>query len=138
MKSHLWIAFVLTLAPALVAERVPGRYIVELTTEPVADHVARLPGRNMRGAAAASHRTRLRSEQNAMRPRLEQRKAQVLGAVDTVANAMLIQIPDESVAQLAATPGVKRVVPVRTMHMLLDRAVLLHKVADAWNQIGAD
>src|SRR5207244_3699914 len=120
-------------------ERVPGRYIVELTSEPVAEHVARMPGRNtMRGAAASAHRARLRSEQNAMRPRLEQQRAQVLGTVDTVANAMFVQVPDDATAQLAAMPGVARVVPVRMMHMVLDRAVLLHKVADAWNQIGAD
>ena len=60
-----------------------------------------------------------------------------MGPVDTVANAMFVQIPDDAAAQLATLPGVKRVLPVRMMHMVLDRAVLLHKVADAWSQIGA-
>ena len=67
--NHLWIVVLLSFAPTLAAEKVPGRYIVELSTEPVAEHVARQPGRNkMRSAAAAAHRTRVRSEQQTLRP----------------------------------------------------------------------
>ena len=49
------------LACALSAENVPGRYIIELSTEPVADHVARLaPRPRMQSAEASAHRTRVR------------------------------------------------------------------------------
>jgi minor extracellular serine protease Vpr len=138
LKKRLWIA-VLLLAPALVAENVPGRYIVELTTESVSDHVAALPARSAtRTASASAHRTRVRSEQQTLRPQIERRNAQVLDSVDTVANAMFVQAAEADAAQLASMPGVKRVLPVRKLHMVLDRAVLLHKVADAWNQVGAD
>src|SRR5437879_2879517 len=127
------------LACALSAENVPGRYIVELSTEPVADHVARLaPRPRMQSAEASAHRTRVRSEQQQLRPQIEQRQAHVLDTVDTVANAFIVQVPDDAAAQLASLPGVKRVLPVRKFRMVLDRAVLLHKVADVWNQVGSD
>jgi subtilisin family serine protease len=138
-RSSLLIAASLTWAPTLLAERVPGRYIVELTTDSVSEHVARLPGRTrLAGAVASTQRARVRDEQQQVRRQLEQRQARVLDSVDTVANALFVEVPDPSAAQLASVPGVKRMLPVRTFHMLLDQAVLLHKVVDAWNQIGSD
>ena len=131
------IVFLLTTAPLLFAGKVPGRYIVELSTESVSDHVARLPAR-ARLTAASAHRTRLRAEQQQVRRQLQQRQARVLDSVDTVANALFVEIPDDAAAQLASTPGVRRVVPVRTFRMLLDRAVLLHKITDAWNQVSSE
>ncbi len=126
----------------LFGATVPGRYIVELSEEPVADHVTRLrlPARTgMRSSAAVSHRALVRSQQQRVRQGLEQRQSLVLGSVDTVANALFVQAPDgASAADLASLPGVKRVHPVRMMHMVLDRAVLLHKVADVWNRIGVE
>jgi minor extracellular serine protease Vpr len=130
---------VISFAPAILAERLPGRYIVELTTEPVSEHVTRLGARaGMQSAVASAHRTLVRAEQQQLRTRLEQQQVVVLDSVDTIANAMFVQVPDADAAQLAAMPGVKRVVPVRMLHMVLDRAVVLHKVSDAWNQIGSD
>ena len=138
-RNNLLITVLLAFAPALLAEKVPGRYIVELTTEPVSEHVARLPGRaRLESAAASAHRRRVRSEQQQVRRQLEQRQARVLESIDTVANALFVEAPEDAAARLASVPGVKRVLPVRKFHMLLDRAVLLHKVADAWNQIGSD
>ena len=133
------IAVLLLFASALPAERVPGRYIVELTTEPVTDVVARTGKRGaMRSAEAEGHRTRVRSEQQQMRGRLQARKAKVLDTVSNVANAMFVEATDADAADLAKLPGVKRVVPVRMLYRNLNRAVLLHKVADAWNQVGHD
>ncbi len=123
----------------LFAERLPGRYIVELNTESVSAHVLHAAGRGgMHSAVAGAHRARVRSEQQQLRGRLEQQQAVVLDTVDTVANAMFVQVSDAAAAQLASLPGVKRVVQVRMMHMVLDRAVALHRVTDAWNEIGVD
>lgn len=133
----LTLAFIA--APRLVAERVPGRYIVELSTESVTEHLAAVPqGQGMRSAAAVAHRGRVRDEQRQIRQSLEQQQAQVLESMDTVANALIVNVPDNAAAQLAGLPGVKRVVPVHTVHLLLDRAIVLHRVVDAWNVIGAD
>lgn len=142
MRSH-WQSLFLTgfalFSTGLFAERLPGRYIVELNTESVSEHVMHSSSRGgMHSAVAGAHRTRIRGEQQQLRVRLEQQQAVVLDTVDTVANAMFVQVSDAAAAQLANMPGVKRVVPVRMMHMLLDRAVALHRVTDVWNEIGTD
>ncbi len=137
-RNLLFAAF-LAFAPTLLAEKVPGRYIVELTTAPVADQMSRVSVRaRLQTGTALAHRARVQTEQRRVRQQLEQRQARVLGSVDTVANALFVEISDAAAAQLASTPGVKRVVPVRTFQMLLDRAVLLHKAAEAWEQVGID
>ena len=126
-----WLIFV----PILHGERIPGRYIVELTTSPVA---AQVPRGRMTSVAAATQRAKLLSEQAAVRSRLEQNQAQVLDGVSTVLNALFVAVDDSKATALASLPGVKKVYPVRTVRMYLDRAVMLHRVTDAWNVIGAD
>src|SRR4051812_12223650 len=126
MRSHsLRLLFtIFLLATGLSAERLPGRYIVELNTESVSEHVLHASARGgMRGSDASAHRSRVRGEQQQLRTRLQQNQAEVLDSVDTVANAMFVKISDQQAAQLASLPGVKRVIPVRMVHMLLDRAV---------------
>ena len=57
LRSCLCSAMVFAFLPALFAERVPGRYIVELTTESVSEHVTRLSvASGMRGSTANAHR----------------------------------------------------------------------------------
>ncbi len=124
----LWI-----FAGTLLAERVPNRYIVELTTPSVAEQVQQTK-QKVRSIQAESHRARIQAEHASLRAQIESGNAKVLDTVETVTNALFVETTDPSA--LGALPNVKRVVPVRMMHMLLDRAVLLHKVADAWNQIG--
>lgn len=116
-----------------MAERVPNRYIVELTTPSVAEQVQQTK-QKVRSIQAESHRARIQAEHASLRAQIESGNAKVLDTVETVTNALFVETTDPSA--LGALPNVKRVVPVRMMHMLLDRAVLLHKVADAWNQIG--
>lgn len=138
-RKNLLSIFLVTFTGVLAAETVPGRYIVELSSEPVAEHVTRLRLRGgMKGAEATAHRARLRREHDTVRRQLQQKHAVVLDGVDTAANALFVNAPGADAAQLAALPGVKRVLPERTFHMVLDRAVLLHKVADAWNIVGSD
>lgn len=142
-NTAVWVCVMglAALAPQGKAERIPGRYIVELTTEPVASHVMRQPGRardRMNSAAARMQRTRIRGEQDEMRQRLAARNATVRDSVDTVANALFVEMSDAEAAKLAGEPGVKRVVPERTFKMVLDRAVALHRVTEAWDMIGAD
>src|SRR3954447_18986086 len=135
--------FLLWLVPALRAERVPGHYIVELTTDSVAAHVATLRPTaltpRVRTPEAQSHRAAVLAQQQDVRSRVAARNANVLDAVNTVANALIVNVPDDAAAQqLTAIPGVRRVFPVRTVHLVLDRAVQLHKVPDAWNAVGMD
>ena len=105
----LWVA-------AAAAQTVPGRYIVELAGEPVAGAAARVAARRA----------------------VERQGAVVVGQVDEVANALLVRVDDAEAPRLASLPGVKRVVPVRRLKRLLDHALPLHKVPEAWNRIGED
>ena len=142
MRSNWQILFLTGFAmfrTGLFAERLPGRYIIELNTESVSEHVLHsATGSGMHSAVARAHRARVRGEQQQLRVRLEQNQAVVLGTADTVANAMFVKISDAAAVQLASLPGVKRVIPVRMMHMVLDRAVKLHRVTDVWNEMGVD
>jgi subtilisin family serine protease len=127
------------LAGILTARVVPDRYVVELTGEPVAASAARQGRRSdLRGPAARERRARLHEEHRAMRARVQQENAEVLDSIETVANALVVRVSEARAARLARLPGVARIHPVREFKMLLDRAVAVHKVTDAWAQIGED
>src|SRR4051794_38932702 len=136
-SNWLRLAVALAFEGGLLAGTVPGRYIVELTTESVAENVIKQSkGSGIHNMAASPHRAMVREQQQRVRDQLGSR-ATVLDSIDTVANALFVKT-DQSAAELASLPGVRRVHPVRTVHMLLDRAVVVNKVTDAWNQIGMD
>ena len=131
---HLVLLF-----PLLVSAAVPNRYIVEMSGDPVAVHVARRArAAGIRGEEARLRRLQIREEQRPVRARLEAAEAEILGSVDTVANAFIVSIPDGKAAQLASIPGVIRVHPVRKFKPLLDHALPLHHVPEAWRQVGID
>jgi subtilisin family serine protease len=133
---HRLCLLLFALIPLLSAGRVPGRYIVELSTESVAEHA--VPRRdNLRGPSAQSHRALVRSEQQKLRGRLSQ-LATVTGSVDTVANAIFVEKQDDDPSALRSLPGVRKVYPVRTFRMVLDHAVGVHRVTSAWNELGLD
>ena len=132
-------------AVSLAWTAVPNRYIVELSTEPVARHVARRSGlaglrlhAMLQGSEARVHRSRIRAEQDRARQEIVRQSGTVVGSVNTVANALMVRIPDEKAARLAHIPGVIAVHRARMFKLYLDRAAVVHKVRDAWAQIGVD
>jgi hypothetical protein len=124
------------LSVPLVAATVPGRYIVELSTDPVAAHVVSMGKSGLRSQAAADRRATIRAEHSRVRNLLAARQATVLESMDTVINALAVAVPDAQAAALANIPGVKRVMPERLFRIVLDHALPLHKVPDAWNMVG--
>jgi subtilisin family serine protease len=64
--------------------------------------------------------------------------AQVLATLETVANAVIVHMPERQAARLGRLPGVARVRPVRLVTPYLDRALALHKVTEAWTAIGGN
>ncbi len=129
--------------PIAVGQTVPGRYIVELTGDPIAVHAERRVGRvdrrlDMQSPRARARRQALRMEQRAVRDRAVEQNAEVVDSVESLANALIVRVPDEKAAALGRIPGVRRVHPVRLFHMSLDRALPLHRVPEAWAQVGAD
>src|SRR5882672_1979628 len=98
--------------PFVVSAAVPNRYIVEMSGEPVAVNVARRVGRGgMRGEMARQRRLQIREEQRPVRTRLQAANAEILGSVENVANAFIVNMSDEQAAQLESIPGVLKVHP---------------------------
>ena len=121
----------------VLAQKIPGRYIVELSTEPVAEHMARSGDTaGMQSLRAGQQRTRVINEQGRLRSWIESGNSRVLGSVNTVANAIFVEASEAEAQRLATLPGVKRVLPSRQVKLLLDRAALVHKVDAVWNEIG--
>ena len=127
----------------LSAATIPGHYVVEMATPSVSAQMlpralsVRAARSRLGEAGAVAHRTRIHGEQRQLRTRLERGGARVLGSVDTVGNLIFVELSGgDAQARLAALPGVKRVTPMREFHRVMDRAVLTHKIADAWAQIG--
>jgi minor extracellular serine protease Vpr len=103
-----FVAFLVSV-PFLLAQPVPGHYIVELT-----------------GPAAAA-----RPARQSLRRALAAQAVEVLDSVDHVANALLVRVRENRLAGLSAIPGVARVYPVFYLRRTVDRALALHKVTDA-------
>lgn len=127
----------------LDAQTVPGRYIVELTGDPVAAHAERVSARadrrfDMQGPAARARRQALRLEQRAVRDAAASQQVEVVGSLESLSNALIVRVADANAAALERLPGVRKVHPVRLFHMSLDRALQLHKVPEAWSQVGVD
>jgi minor extracellular serine protease Vpr len=138
--KRLWLLF--ACVPLFAAGTVPGRYIVELSTESVVAHMVRVSPRAAGRVAVHSteaelHRSRILAEQTAATSAIQSAGGEVAGAVENVDNALLVRIPDARAARLAAIPGVLAVYPERTFHLLLDHALPLHHVPAAWTQVGA-
>ena len=116
---------------ALAVAAVPNQYIVEMRSDPVAAHAA-----GVHTEAARLKRTQIREQQRLVRAQVEAAEGQVVRALDTVANALIVNIPDAKAANLASIPGVLRVHPVRRFKLALDHALPLHHVPEAWQQVG--
>jgi subtilisin family serine protease len=116
-----------------------NHYIVELSTAPVGEFAAR-QNRTLKGltrdAQLQSHQSSIRAEQQRARANIEQRGAQVLDSFELVRNALVVRMTPQTAAAVAQMGGVVRVRPVRMYRPLLDHALPLQKVPDAWQQIG--
>ncbi|HLJ13415.1 MAG TPA: S8 family serine peptidase [Bryobacteraceae bacterium] len=127
---------VLLLSPVFAAT-VPGRYIIELSTEPAALTAARQGHRARSTDAVFRARTAaIETEHQSAKAALQAAGAEILGETSTVSNTLFVRMADSQVDRLRAIPAVVRVYPVRMHHLLLDRALPLLHVPDAWNQIG--
>src|SRR5712691_10896149 len=119
------------------------RYIVELSGDPIAEHVAKERQRTgkhieMNSDVARARQTELRSEQRQVRKKLEDLGAKVLDSTEAISNSLIVEMPDELAAKAAAIPGVKRVRKAQTYKPMLEHALPLHKVPEAWNRVGVD
>ena len=95
------------------------------------------PATSYSGTAARHARANaLLREHTRVREAIQQQGAEITGETTTVVNSLLVRVPEGTSADLESLPGVSRVYAVRTRKLMLDRALPLAKVPDAWNQIG--
>ncbi|MCX6596211.1 MAG: S8 family serine peptidase [Acidobacteria bacterium] len=146
MKAFASLIFALL---PLSAQLVPGRYLVELDTPSVLEAAAlaepttsagptALRGtRNiLAGRAASNQRLTIQRQQAQFRRTMEASGVEVLGQMDTVANALSVRMSAAAALRLEGEPGVKRVVAVYQRHALLDRAAQIHRVSQVWQTLG--
>ncbi|MBL8179479.1 MAG: S8 family serine peptidase [Bryobacterales bacterium] len=115
---------VVSLLLPLCAQPIPGRYILELEGEPLA----------AAKAARAERAAAIGAQHQVLRSMLAGRKVQVRGALDTVANAIVVENADPDA--LRNLPGVKRVVQSRYLQLKMDHAMNLLRFPDAWVKAG--
>src|SRR5215467_11032476 len=135
VTRHLWVT--LLFLSLSWGQTVPDRYIVELSSAPAATRL-RAQGGHANHLEAERRGAEVRSEQARTKLAIQQEGGRILDTTDTVINAIFVQMAANDAARLARIPGVRRVHAVRRFKPLLDRAVVVHKIADAWNQIGLD
>ncbi len=121
-KLLIWI-WAGTWLSAAGQEMVPGRFIVELASQPAARH-----------AQPERRRAEIRAEHERAERHLRARWARVLARVDTVLNALVVEAPDGEL--LRSVPGVRRVAPVHAYELFLNRALANHKAPEAWDLAG--
>jgi subtilisin family serine protease len=127
----------LACAAPFFAQVVPDRYIVELSGEPAAPYAAKRGHRaHTSDSVYAARVAEIRTQHNTARAAAEQQGAEILDSTEGVLNALMVRIPATQAASLASIPGVLHVYPVRLYQPVLDHALPIHSVPDAWNQIG--
>lgn len=116
---------------AAPGQLVPGRYVVELTANPLGAEV-RTKGKD----ALKDRQAVLHSEQTRVKALIEQRKGKVLSSVESLMNALLVKIDDADASALSSLPGVRKVYPVYEYKMELDHALPIHHIPEAWARVG--
>jgi minor extracellular serine protease Vpr len=111
-----------------------GRYILILDGPPVAQSA--VFGKSGRKSASDDYRRALESTQSALRRQLESRRIAVAGAVQTLLNAMFVQVNSQQAEELDSLPGVRAVMPAQPLFPKLNRAVLLASGPSAWEALG--
>ena len=127
------LVFVLFSAIAAVGQQVPGRYVVELAGDPAAISAVRQGARfAARSAGFAAARAAVRQAQSSARREVASRGGAVIESMDTVVNALVVTIPEARAAELEQIAGVTRVHPVDLVLPLLNHALAIHRVTEAW------
>ena len=132
MKSIFVLLFS---ASVTFAQVVPGRYVVELAGDAaaVAAQQGARPGGRIATTLMAAHRTAVRQLQASARTAVAAHGGTVIESLDTVFNGLIVNIPDARAAELLQIPGAVKLHAVRRVQHMLNHALPLHKVPDAWS-----
>jgi len=118
----------------LTAQVIPGRYLVELNTEPVAVTTAARTGR-LGAQELRARGSQIQDERVAAQAAIQTLGGTITHRFETLVNAMAVTMTEQAAAQLRQTPGVRGVYPVMRHHISLDHAVNVHRVPAAWQTL---
>jgi len=118
----------------VIAQGRLDRFALILEQPPLAGKLARrADGRRL---AAAGDRAPIEAAQQTLRAALAQKGIGVLGATQIVLNAVYVAAPGAKESDLAALPGVARVVRMRPLRRHMNRALDLVNARSAWPLVG--
>ncbi|HLJ15672.1 MAG TPA: S8 family serine peptidase [Bryobacteraceae bacterium] len=118
------------------AQVVHNQYVIELRGDSAATAMLRKGIRRIaEDRDFHTRRAQVHASQNDARAAVGRLGGTVLGCTDIVKNSLIVSLPDAKAAQLAQIPGVKRVWTVHVRHALLDHALPLSHIPDAWAQL---
>jgi hypothetical protein len=126
----------LTFAAFAAAQRIPGRYIIELKSEPAAAiTAAKGTHYSATDADVQARRVRLQAEHDAMEAKIQVLGGNVTHHYTTLINGMAVTLTEQGVANVRQMPEVKSVTPVQRHHLLMDQAVSAHRINQAWQTL---
>lgn len=87
-------------------------------------------------AAAENYRAQIRTRQQSLKQELALRKFAVVGAVDTLSNAVFVATTPDRAGDLQSLPGVKGVIEMRPVKPRLNAAISIANAPAAWLALG--
>ena len=109
---------------------VPNRYIVFLADPPVSARYAKRE--EMETSAAVAYRGQIQTTQQNLARDLGTRNIRVTGSVDTLLNAVFVEVTPDRLAEIRGLPGVIGVMPERGLKKSLNKATQLANAPAAW------
>lgn len=121
-------------AAILAAQVIPGHYIVELNTDPMAVAAA---ARNSRFSPEEqqSRAAQIRAERDATEAAIQGLGGTVTRHYESLVNGMAVSLTEQGAAQLRQSPNVRGVYPVTRHRTVLDHAVNVHRIPAAWQTL---
>lgn len=135
MKRNLAaVALICAAVPLWAGQRTMRHYALVLDDPAVADRFSTRDATH--SVEAANYRGEIRARQANLKRELALRKFAVVGAVDTLSNAIFVAATPDRAAELQTLPGVKGVIEMRVMKPRMNAATKLINVPSAWSAVG--
>jgi len=130
------IALLFASAVLVLAQPIPGRYIVVLNGDPAASVSIR---KHTRYSAAdrdvVQRKSQIQAEHAAMETSIRRLGGSVSHHFDTLLNAVGATMSEDTARQLRLSPGVKGVYPVMRRHVAMDQAAIVHRFNQAYQAL---
>jgi len=126
--------FLLALTASAQQQRNLRHYALVLEDPAVADRFSTREATH--SVAAENYRGQIQTRQANLKRELSLRKYVVVGAVDTLSNAIFVATTPDRAGELKSLPGVKGVIEMRPLKPRLNAATALANAPVAWTSLG--